>query len=180
MVVSEDLYALLDVSQDADANGLRWAYERKLAEASRLGALRRAQEIDQAYAVLREPGRRALYDRHGVTTSVGREHPLQRWSPPKAVPFRAWSPAEEPGRSSVVSCDRRPRRRLAVLLLILSGVSWGAWGWNRAQDARNAPSAETVRVVCPATPAGPGYAYDVTAGQAVTCANGATAQLGTD
>jgi molecular chaperone DnaJ len=68
---SEDLYAILGVSRDATDDEIKTAYRRKAREhhpdanAGDAGAEARFKEISLAYEVLRDPERRARYDRYG-------------------------------------------------------------------------------------------------------------------
>ena len=189
--MSENLYALLGVDARADNAALKWAYERKLAEAARTGALRRAQELDAAYEVLRSDSRRALYDRHGVSQPLPRQHPLECWAPVRPVPFRAWTPVEEgtvrrgpvPGRP-----QRRRRRRgrdsagqrwAAIALFGVASLSVSAWVI-REQSAEpppaTGPTARTIEVVCDATATGPAYSYLTDEGAVLDCSNGAVSR----
>lgn len=174
--MTQDLYALLGVAR-VDAHGLRWAYERKLAEAARFGALRQAQELDSAYEVLRDANRRALYDRHGISTALPRQHPLERYAAPRAVPFRAWSPVQDVAvfRPRAGACGSSTGRRVAVLMLVLAGMSWATWGWAqlRSDDSVGTTSRDQIQIICDATPTASGYTYIVAKGSPVDCTNGA-------
>ena len=177
-VVDQDPYALLGVSRHVDRRALQLAYEGKLMEARRFGALRQAQDYDRAYEVLRDDSRRALYDRHGVSTPLSRVHPLERYVAPRAVPFRNWSPPPErsvphqPGNATGRS------RHVIIGLLVLSAMSWGAYTWTQLRQAEPAaPVGRTqIQVVCDATPTGAAYSDLAPEGSPVGCANGAAAR----
>lgn len=83
----DDPYRILGVGRDATDVEIRRAYERRLSEAADAGALRAAQSVDAAYSVLRDPQRRALFDRNGLVVDLPRLP-----SRASAVPFRSWSP----------------------------------------------------------------------------------------
>lgn len=177
----EDPYALLGVPRTVGAAELRRAYEMKLAEASRHGALKRAQALDRAYVLLKDDRKRALYDRHGVEEPLPRLHPMQRYAPPAAVPFRQWSPADvTPSRASGgAPCqERRTGRRVAVALALLGALSWGSYAvtqW-RADRAADPAADQQIEVFCDPTPTAPGYVYRSVQGAAVSCDNGAVAR----
>lgn len=77
----QDYYAALGVPRDADADAIKKAY-RKLARAHHpdvsrtAGTEARFKEIGEAYAVLKDPEKRAAYD------ELGRRPPGQDFAPP--------------------------------------------------------------------------------------------------
>lgn len=176
---------MLGVDATADNAALKWAYERKLAEAARTGALRRAQELDAAYEVLRSDSRRALYDRHGVSQALPRLHPLERWAPVRPVPFRSWTPAE-------CTAPRQPRRDsrqcrqtsttgrwVAAVMLGLMALSWGAWAVRETTTERPPEAGQPTRMIevrCDGTATGPAYSYLTVEGATLECTNGATSR----
>lgn len=191
-----DPYRMLGVGADADRLTIQLAYEARLAVASRHGAVKHAQDLVAAYTLLTDHRRRNLYDRLGITTGLDRPHPLQRWSPPRAVPFRQWAPAESvrstlpcPGSRS----GSRPKLVLAFagvtigVSLLLSAVS-GTLPWQPGttpDQARppvrvvtepigppRAPARGTV--LCQTAGATTGYAYDTVVGTVLSCDNGTT------
>jgi len=91
-----DLYAILTVSSDADAVTMRAAYRAQahLRHPDRGGSQSAMTELNLAYAVLRDPVRRAAYDRDRL-----RSEPTERkppWTgaagPPRVGPRdRSWS-----------------------------------------------------------------------------------------
>ena len=75
--MAKDYYQLLGVSRDADAGALKKAY-RKLAlklhpdrNPDDKQAERRFKEVNQAYDVLKDPEKRAMYDRFGAAAFEG-------------------------------------------------------------------------------------------------------------
>lgn len=170
---------MLGVPRDAGTDDLRWAYERELAAAARHGALRRAQEVDRAWSVLRDAGSRARYDRDGQVNRLPRLSPDERFVASRSVPFRAWSPAEGPpapayrGGCPPPSRSRRPLLVLLLLLTLLSLASWlrfaSAELWPRGAGSE---TATTVEVACPASPAAPATTYVAPAAAAHTCPGG--------
>lgn len=178
----EDPYALLDVPRTVGAAELRRAYETKLSEASRHGALKRAQALDRAYSLLRDDRKRALYDRHGVEEPLPRLHPMQRYAPPASMPFRQWSPSDlTPSRAtSATACqDSRAGRRVALACLAVTVLSWGSYTfsqWRTTQVDVQPAVSQQIEVVCDATPAGASYVYRSPEGAPVTCSNGAAAR----
>ena len=175
--MDQDPYALLGVSRDVDQRGLQLAYEGKLTQARRFGALRQAQDYDRAYEVLRDDGRRALYDRHGVSSPLSRVHPLERYVAPQAVPFRSWSPPAE-RHTARRSPGGTGARRAAIGLLAVVGACFGTYAWAQlaAPEAAGPAPQTLIRVVCAATPAGAAYGYLAPEGSQVGCTNGAVAR----
>jgi molecular chaperone DnaJ len=72
--VKHDYYAVLEVGKDADAAEIKKAYRRlamqwhpdRVASGDKPAAEARFKEITEAYEVLRDPDKRAAYDRYGV------------------------------------------------------------------------------------------------------------------
>jgi hypothetical protein len=102
----DDHYATLRVAPDADGRTIRAAYRALMrryhpdVNGSR-GAGARAKAINEAYACLRDPERRARYDRDraaGVTSPP----PQRKSSPPPPPPDMSWVVADVGGW-------RRPR-----------------------------------------------------------------------
>lgn len=181
-----DPYAILGVPRTAGDVEITQAYERQLANAARQGAVKVAQDVDRAYTILRDPYRRAGYDRTGVVDAQRRLPPLERWAPPRAVPFRSWSPADDTSRRPT-PCRPGPgptHRRSVVLLLVvltvlpLLGVT-GRAAVNRARarhvDVPNSSSG-WISVVCQPASGAAGYTVRVRAGTAVACTNSASPQ----
>ncbi len=168
-------YEILGVPQQASADDITAAYRRELTTAARLGALKTAQEVDRAYTLLRDPGRRSLYDRHRVSHELTREHPLQRYAPPRAVPFRTWSPAADDhaaGRPPSWPPPASTARTVVVLALVSLLVSAGGW---LAQGLRSRDSTTSwVRSDCPATASTAAYSFTTPAGTPVRCTDGST------
>ncbi|MDH3732840.1 MAG: molecular chaperone DnaJ [Gemmatimonadota bacterium] len=82
--MGRDYYELLDVSRDADAEQIKKAY-RKVAmryhpdRNDEADAEDRFKEVTEAYEILKDPGRRDLYDRYGeagVRRGAGGEPPF--------------------------------------------------------------------------------------------------------
>lgn len=103
----DDHYATLRVAPDADGGAIRSAYRALMrryhpdVNGSR-SAGARAKAINEAYACLRDPSKRALYDRDraaGVTSPPRRGSPPP---PPPPPPDMAWAVADVGGW-------RRPR-----------------------------------------------------------------------
>jgi molecular chaperone DnaJ len=72
--VTRDFYTLLDVARDADEAEIKKAYRRlamqfhpdRVAADEKQAAEERFKEITEAYEVLRDPEKRAAYDRYGL------------------------------------------------------------------------------------------------------------------
>lgn len=173
MSVPFNPYQVLGVAEQASADDITAAYRRELTTAARLGALKTAQDVDRAYTLLRDPGRRSLYDRHGVAHELTREHPLQRYAPPRAVPFRSWSPpADDRAAPRPPPCPPRAStaRTVVVLTLVSLLVSAGAW---LAQGLRSRdPVTGWVRSDCPATTSTAAYSFTAPSGTPVRCTDG--------
>jgi curved DNA-binding protein CbpA len=180
--VNDDPYSLLGIDTDASDSELKLAYERRIAEAARLDALKLMAEIDRAYTVLRDPRRRALFDRHGLWELPRREHPMHRWSPPAAVPFRAWSPTVTApvtrGAQPVPGTARQRCVRAGLIGLTISAgialVPLAAHHLRSATGSGPGSSSTQIRVVCQPGPNLPGYSYVTVSGSSVGCSNGAT------
>lgn len=179
----DDPYQLLGVSPDVSAVELKRAYERRIGEAARLDAFKLAQEIDRAYTLLRDPRRRALFDRHGLDQLPARDHPLARWAPPKPVPFRTWSPAPTPSgpsrrhvaaarTSTVHPCVRAGLIGLAITATI-AAVPFVAHHLRATTGTEPQYRSTQIRVVCERGHNDAGYSYLTTSGSAVACSNGA-------
>lgn len=105
----DDHYATLRVAPDADGGAIRLAYRALMrryhpdVNGSR-GAVARAKAINEAYACLRDPAKRALYDRDRVSERAADMAPPRRRGPaaPPPPPDMAWSLADIGGW-------RRPR-----------------------------------------------------------------------
>lgn len=80
----KDYYAALGVARDADADAIRKAY-RKLARAHHPdvstdpGAEARFKEVAEAYATLKDPGKRAAYDQIGERRGGEEFSPPPQW-----------------------------------------------------------------------------------------------------
>src|SRR5258706_6054154 len=81
MAHNTDFYAVLGVGRDAEENEIKKAY-RKLAMEHHpdrnngdKAAEEKFKEITEAYEVLRDPDKRAAYDRYGLAGVRGRSQP---------------------------------------------------------------------------------------------------------
>ncbi|MBV9485104.1 MAG: DnaJ domain-containing protein [Frankiaceae bacterium] len=173
-------YDVLGVPREASEAEIRHAYEEKLRTAQRHFAFKVAQQIDAAYSTLRDPRRRALFDRHGLAALPHR--PSAR---PRSA-FHEHSPAspssirrpQAPTRRPFAPVSRRATWLTAVALLI---VAIGAATARDLQHRRHptgvvAPASQSGRVdvICEPAPGAAGYSYTALSGQEVTCTNGAT------
>ncbi|MDO9468802.1 MAG: DnaJ C-terminal domain-containing protein [Thiobacillus sp.] len=99
-------YDVLGVARDATAHDIKKAF-RKLARkyhpdiSREPEAERRMQEVNEAYAVLSDPEKRAAYDQHGNTYRPGEEfHPPPDWDAGFEFSTHGFTPgAEESGFS---------------------------------------------------------------------------------
>jgi len=127
--VTADPYVELGVERGASDTEIKRAYERAITKAARDGLLETAKRIDASYEVLRNPSRRALFDRAGVVHDLPRLDPASSYYAPAAVPWRAWSP-EEQVAATVARTKRRPNRVVAfglvALLAAIIGVNISA------------------------------------------------------
>jgi hypothetical protein len=191
--VAADPYLVLGVSREAGDSEIKRCYERRLSEAMRNGAIRTAQDVDVAYSVLRDPRRRALFDRHGLADPLPNSHPLQPSARPP-VPFRFWAPAQNVQLASappdMPRCQPAPQsaRRsratwvVAALVgaLILGAYLEAVWpkpGISTTYSITPASPSGTVQVICAPTSAGAGYSFTAISATAVRCSNGAAPQF---
>ncbi len=120
--ISKDLYAILQVSPDSERAAIKAAYRRlsKLHHSnlsSSHSAVRRWQEIDNAYAVLSNPALRSRYDLlrgafYGPLARVSEDSAAGR--PQPSVDTASPEPAAAP-----------PVRGLRSLLRRLGPLAWG-------------------------------------------------------
>jgi hypothetical protein len=171
---TRDLYQLLGVPRTATQAEIRWAYERTMADARRVGSIRHATEISQAFDILSDPRRRATYDRLGAA-------PRERVpaTARASVPWRASRPSHgQQARNVAPQSSKRRRRRTPVYAVFGLGIVLGALivytTTHRHPDQSGPTVANPPReVVCTATPSGAGYTYFTTAGVTPFCRNGA-------
>jgi hypothetical protein len=116
--VSADPYAELGVPREATDAEIKAAYEKAVTKAARDGLLENAKRIDAAYEVLRDPVRRATFDRTGHVHEVRRPDPTQGFYAATAVPWRAWSPDDQPAVAR-----RRDRRGLVAIVVAAALVA---------------------------------------------------------
>lgn len=145
----EDPYELLGIARDATADQIRRAYEAKLNGAAAANALHRAQRIDAAYSILRDPHRRELFDREGIVLDLPR---LGSDLPAPAAP----APPSSPRATS--RKQRRKGRRgrglptaitlIVAMSLVGAAVQFGllrhAAGQAFANDVWQAPSSTSI------------------------------------
>jgi curved DNA-binding protein len=105
----KDYYRTLDVSREATAEDIKKAY-RKLARkyhpdvSKEADAQRRMQEINEAYAVLSDPEKRAAYDQLGASYRPGEDfRPPPDWDAGFEFSGRGFSPDEAAGFSDFFS-----------------------------------------------------------------------------
>ena len=151
----DDHYATLRVAPDADGGTIRAAYRALMrryhpdVNGSR-GAGARAKAINEAYACLRDPERRALYDRDRVT---GRAPPPRRAAhspPPGPPPDMNWVVADVGGW-------RRPRlgRPSWWQMIMLGGATIATaitFSATSATPPNDAPAITYVRLAEPMPP----------------------------
>jgi len=140
----KDPYAALGVARDATLEQIRRAYESKLNAAAAANALHHAQRIDAAYSVLRDPHRRAAFDRDGTILELPRLS--SDLPPPPPDRPSSWGSAREPSRPNK---RRRGRLRTALTLTVAIslvgaavqlGVLRHATGQGFANDVWRSPS----------------------------------------
>lgn len=109
-------YELLGVPRDATAERIRRAYEIEIARAHRDGAHQHAVALSGAYDILSDPTRRALYERHGLSSVRERS--------PGAAPLP--TPWRTAGTGPARTGARRRRRWRAPLLAVFAlGIAVG-------------------------------------------------------
>jgi hypothetical protein len=174
---TRDLYQLLGVPRAATQADIRWAYERTMAEARRVGSIRHATEISQAFDILSDPRRRATYDRLGAA-------PRERVpaTARASVPWRASRPSHgQHARNVRPQSSKRGRWRTPIYVVFGLGIVLGALIVYTVTHRHSDQGAPTVanparEVVCTATPSGAGYTYFTTA-VAPFCRNGALPRI---
>ncbi|MCD5415677.1 DnaJ domain-containing protein [Candidatus Bipolaricaulota bacterium] len=114
-----DYYAALQVHPKADEEVISAAY-RKLAAKhhpdvnASPDATARMKQLNEAYAVLADPARRAAYDRSRGTTSEGKRQPDSSW-------LRVALPL---GLAAFSLLTARLGIRLALMLLVFAAAVW--------------------------------------------------------
>ncbi|MFO8152957.1 DnaJ C-terminal domain-containing protein [Thioalkalivibrio sp.] len=105
----KDYYKILDVPREATVDEIKKAY-RKLARkyhpdvSKEPDAEARMQEVNEAYAVLSDPEKRAAYDQIGRGRQPGEEfHPPPDWDAGFEFSSRGFSPSEEAAFSDFFS-----------------------------------------------------------------------------
>lgn len=125
----EDPYSLLEVSPTASDSEIRWAYERAINRAQRIGALQLATDIARAYEAVSTPRRRELYARHGMLplredprrAAIRQNVPAADLNPSRAVRRPPTAMGSEPDRSLPWPPYRISGHRI-------SGFTWWAVG----------------------------------------------------
>ncbi|MCW2680722.1 MAG: DnaJ domain [Frankiales bacterium] len=170
----DDPYVLLDVPRDAGAERIRRAYDLEVQRAHRAGATAHAVALSRAYDILSDPGRRALFDRHGLA-------PVRERSPGAASPPTPWRIVRQqplPRRQARHRSWRVPAT--AVFCLgIVAGLALAVYLQRQpgaAQADPMAPAPER-QVLCEATPAGQGYLFSAPATVTPACTNGAVPRI---
>ena len=153
--MTADPYLELGVERGASDAEIKVAYERVITKAARDGLLETAKRIDAAYEVLRNPSRRALFDRAGVVHELPRLDPTNGFYTPTAVPWRAWSP-EEQVAATVARTKTRPGKvvvlGLVALIVAIVGVNLHAMRHGGAITATADDSGTTLGAVGGAPP----------------------------
>ena len=175
-VAVKDPYELLGVPRDASDERIKAAYELEINRATRDGAFRYAAELSTAYDTISTARRRALYERHGVTS-------IRERSPGAAPPPKSWRAA-----SSESTHNRTRRRGLTrpLLLLLVVVVAVGLFAATRVTNeptgggvpnpVGTSPGVQPLRqqqVLCQSTSAGSAYTYTEPVTNRPHCTNGA-------
>ena len=135
-----DFYEILQVHPNAEPDVIRAAYRRLMAkyhpdQNKEPGAEKRAKRINEAFATLKDPERRAAYDtaRATETTTTARESP---WEPSYAArPPQAsgWPPPPAYGPSPVTPTTANTSGMGGAVPDGIKGWNWGAfwlsWIW---------------------------------------------------
>ena len=126
----KDYYQALGVSRDASADEIKKAF-RKLARkyhpdvSKEKDAEARMKDVNEAYNVLSDPGKRAAYDRLGPGWESGQEfRPPPGWDAPFEFSTRGFTPGEEADFSDFFS----------GLFGRMGGTRGGARGPGRGED----------------------------------------------
>lgn len=126
----KDYYQALGVSRDASADEIKKAF-RKLARkyhpdvSKEKDAEARMKDVNEAYNVLSDPGKRAAYDRLGPGWESGQEfRPPPGWDAPFEFSTRGFTPGEEADFSDFFS----------GLFGRMGGMRGGARGPGRGED----------------------------------------------
>lgn len=134
-------YDVLGVKRSADAAAIRAAYIAQIKRhhpdaLQRKGRAQddaKAQEINRAFDVLRDPERRAEYD-------------LSLDAPPKPPPPPIRQTARRPAvlrpAAPVAVQPRKPVGRLILLILLIAGATAAAWHWAPWPDGQRGAQAE--------------------------------------
>jgi curved DNA-binding protein CbpA len=169
-VRTDDPYELLGIPRDAGAERIRRAYELEVQRAHRAGATAHAVALSRAYDTLSDPGRRALFDRHGLA-------PVRERSPGAASAPTPWRIVKQQPLPPL-RIKRRTWRAPATAVFCL-GIAAGLALAVYLQSQSRPAQADTVvpttehQVLCGTTPAGEGYIYSEAAEHMPACTNGA-------